>query len=212
MLRVPALYNQLLASLARRLAETTARKTSSTRIAAARTITLLPAGQHGVPVQFFDRFRATFAGLGKCLFLTYADVKERFPKLNLENPSVINWLNAIESEYDLIVYVADDKPTDWTRKAIRQADQLVCIVFSLAARSVSWRAAAADTVRPTLASSKLFESGALSLTSWAVPVLGRQFWEGSPSSSRLRSLIWLWRISSSPAAGSNVGRFPDTRC
>src|SRR5437660_5639998 len=79
-LRVPALYNQLLASLARRLAETTARKTSSTRIAAARTITLLPAGQHGVPVQFFDRFRATFAGLGKCLFLTYADVKERFPK------------------------------------------------------------------------------------------------------------------------------------
>ena len=136
-LRVPALYNQLLASLARRLAETTARKTSSTRIAAARTITLLPAGQHGVPVQFFDRFRATFAGLGKCLFLTYADVKERFPKLNLENSSVVNWLNAIESEYDLIVYVADDKPTDWTRKAIRQADQLVLLAYGAAVPGLS---------------------------------------------------------------------------
>ena len=126
--RVPAVYNQLLASLARRLAETTARK-SSARIEAARTIILVPTGQHRVPAQFFDRFRATFAGLGKCLFLRDADVKERFPNLSLDNASIVNWLNAIESEYDLIVYLADDKPTDWTRKAIRQADLLVLLAY-----------------------------------------------------------------------------------
>src|SRR5438128_12114480 len=91
-LRVPALYNQLLASLARRLAETTARKTSSAPIAAARTITLVPAGQDGIPAQFFDRVRATFADLGKCLFLRYADIKERFPNLSLDNASIVNWL------------------------------------------------------------------------------------------------------------------------
>ena len=62
---------------------------------------------------------------------------ERFPKLNLENSSVVNWLNAIESEYDLIVYVADDKPTDWTRKAIRQADQLVLLAYGAAVPGLS---------------------------------------------------------------------------
>jgi len=134
--RVPVLYNQLLASLARRLSETVPR-TSSTRIAAARTITLVPAGQHDVPTQFFDRFRAAFAGLGKCLFLRHADVKERFPNLDLDNPSVVHWMNAIESKYDLIVYVADDKPTDWTRKAIRQADELVLLAYGAAAPGLS---------------------------------------------------------------------------
>lgn len=127
--RVPAVYNQLLASLARRLAETTARKTSSAPIAAARTITLVPAGQEGIPAQFFDRVRATFADLGKCLFLRYADVKERFPNLSLDDASIVNWLNAIESEYDLIVYLVDNNPTHWTRKAIRQADLLVLLAY-----------------------------------------------------------------------------------
>jgi NTE family protein len=133
---VPALYNELLASLARRLAETTARETSTTGIAAARTVTLV-AGRHGVPAKFFDRFRAAFAALGECLFLRYADVKERFPNRDLDNPSVINWLNAIESEYDLIVYFADDKPTDWTRKAIRQADQVVFLAYGAAVPGLS---------------------------------------------------------------------------
>ena len=130
--RVPAVHDHLLASLARRLAETTVRKRSDTRIAEVRTIALLRAGQHGVPAQFFDRFRANFAGLGKCLFLRYADLKERFPTLRLDDPSVVNWLNAIESEYDLIVYLTDDKPTDWTRKAVRQADQLVLLAYGTA--------------------------------------------------------------------------------
>jgi len=132
----PALCNQLLASLARRLAETTARNTSS-GIEAARTVTLIPAGRHDVPAQFFDRFQAAFAALGRCLFLRYADVKERFPNLDLDNPSITNWLNAIESEYDLIVYVVDDKPTDWTRKAIRQADQLILLAYGAAVPGLS---------------------------------------------------------------------------
>src|SRR6202051_722970 len=39
--RVPAIYDQLLASLARRLADTTARVTGSTRVAAARTVAVI---------------------------------------------------------------------------------------------------------------------------------------------------------------------------
>src|SRR5204863_9324359 len=50
---------------------------------------------------FFDRFRANFAGLGKCLFLRYADLKERFPTLRLDDPSVVNWLRSEEHTSEL---------------------------------------------------------------------------------------------------------------
>ena len=43
-----------------------------------------------------------------------------------------NWLNAIEHEYELIAYLADDTLTDWTRKAIRQADQVLIVVSGAA--------------------------------------------------------------------------------
>jgi NTE family protein len=130
--RVPAVYKQLLASLGRRLAETTARVTISPRLAAARTAAIIAAGHAVIPAQFFRRFRASFAGLGKCLFLSHADLEERFPNLALDDATVTNWLNAIESEYDLIVYLADAQPTEWTRKAIRQADQLVLLAYGKA--------------------------------------------------------------------------------
>jgi NTE family protein len=126
---VPGIYNQLLATLAQRLADTTARVISSTRVATARTVAVVPAGHDGVPPEFFHRFRAAFAGLGKCLFLTCADIEARFPNLKLDDATVVNWLNSIESEYDLVLYLTDVKPTDWTRKAIRQADQLLLLAY-----------------------------------------------------------------------------------
>jgi NTE family protein len=130
--RVPALYHKLLASLAQRLAATTARVTVSPRLAAARTVAIIAAGYSDIPAQFFHRFRATFADLGKCLFLSHTDVTERFPNLELDDATITNWLNAIESEYDLILYVAEAKLTAWTRKAIRQADQLVLLAHGKA--------------------------------------------------------------------------------
>ena len=130
--RVPAIYDQLLATIARRLADTTARVIGSARVAAARTVTVVAAGHGGIPAEFFRRVRSVFTGSGKCLFLTRADLEARFPNLALDDTTIVNWLNAIESEYDLVVYLADDKPTDWTRKTIRQADQLVLLAYGAA--------------------------------------------------------------------------------
>jgi NTE family protein len=135
--RVPAVYDQFLASLARRIADTTARVTCSTRVAAARTVTVIAAGNGGIPAEFFHHLRAAFAGLGKCLFLRHADLNERFPNLGLDDATVVNWLNAIESEYDLILYLADVKPTDWTRKVIRQADELMLLAYGAAAADLN---------------------------------------------------------------------------
>ena len=48
-----------------------------------------------------------------------------------------NWLNAIEHEYELIAYLADDTLTDWTRKAIRQADQVLIVASGTAPESLN---------------------------------------------------------------------------
>jgi NTE family protein len=131
--RVPAVYEKLLACLAQRLADTSTRATGCARVAAARTIVIIAAGYSDIPIQFFHRLRATFESLGKCLFLSHIDLKERFPKLELDDAAITNWLNVIESEYELIVYLGDAKSTEWTRKAIRQADQLILVAHGKAA-------------------------------------------------------------------------------
>ena len=124
---VPAVYDRLLAALARRLAETTARVAASSVVAPARTVTVVSGGHRPAPAEFFHRMRATYAGLGKCLFLTRADIEEHFPNTALDDAAILNWLNAVESEHELIVYLADEEPSEWTQKAIRQADQLVIL-------------------------------------------------------------------------------------
>jgi NTE family protein len=135
--RVPAVYDQLLACLARRIADTNARVSGRARVAAARTVTVIAAGNEAIPAEFFQRLRAAFAGSGKCLFLSHAVLKERFPALELDDATVVDWLNVIESEYDLIVYLADLEPTDWTRKAIRQADELLLLAYGVVAAGLN---------------------------------------------------------------------------
>src|SRR5262249_16113135 len=92
--------------------------------------------------------RAVFAGLGTCQFLTCADLEERFSNPKLDDPTIVNWLNAIESEYDLVVYLADENPTDWTRKAIRQADQLVLLAYGPATSGLNAAEEIAFAVHP----------------------------------------------------------------
>ncbi len=125
----PAVYYRLLTSLAGRLAETTARIESSVDAVTPRTLALVQAGQRRIPDLFILRLQRAFAARGKCLFLSSADLKQRFPDLGIDDPSVVSWLNAIESEYELILYLTDAEPTNWTRKAIRQADQLVLLGY-----------------------------------------------------------------------------------
>ncbi len=134
---VPAVYDRLLAALARRLAETTARIMASTAVAPARTAAVISGGRVPAAPEVVRRLQDTFAGMGKCLFLTHANIKEQFPHMALDDSHILNWLNAIESEYELIVYLADEEPSEWTHKAIRQADQLVILASGAAPASLN---------------------------------------------------------------------------
>ena len=50
--------------------------------------------------------------MGKCLFLTHAHIKEQFPHTALDDAHILNWLNAVESEYELIVYLDKNRRVD----------------------------------------------------------------------------------------------------
>jgi NTE family protein len=132
--QVPSIYSTLLRALARRLAASTARIASEQRSVAARTIAVLAGGTEPVPQVFHDRLSGLIERDGRGRVLTRDDLKRRFAGAALDDPAVSDWLNAIEQEHELICYRVDDTLTDWTRKAIRQADQVLIVVSGAAQR------------------------------------------------------------------------------
>ncbi len=131
--QVPAVYQTLLRTLGRRLADSNARIASEQRVAAARTIAVIAGGEQPIPQTFYDRLDDTVGCKGKGRVLTRDYLERHFSGRPPDDPTVSDWLNAIEHEYDLIAYLADDTLSDWTRKAIRQADQVLIVVSGAAA-------------------------------------------------------------------------------
>jgi NTE family protein len=130
--RVPAVYQTVVRALARRLADANARLPSVKRVAAVRTVAVIAGGRETIPQAFLDRLDAVVGRAGKGLLLRQEFVETLFPGAGLDEPAVSRWLNAIENEYELIAYVADATLTAWTRKAIRQADQILVVVAGAA--------------------------------------------------------------------------------
>jgi NTE family protein len=143
---VPAIYQTLLRALARRLASGSA--ANEPRGAAARTIAVIAGGDQPIPQAFYDRLDNVVGRRGKGRLLTRDYLERHFPGRTPDDPSVSNWLNAIEHEYELIAYLADDTLTDWTRKAIRQADQVLIVVSGTAPAGVNPVEAFAFTTHP----------------------------------------------------------------
>jgi NTE family protein len=125
--QVPSIYPTLLRTLGRRLATANTRIANEPRSVAARTIAVIAGGEKPIPQVFHDHFDDLIARANG-LVLTHDDVTRRFADEALDGGPVSNWLNAIEQDRELICYRADDSLTDWTRKAIRQADQVLIIV------------------------------------------------------------------------------------
>jgi len=126
--QVPAIHQTLLRALARRLAEGSLRVATERRGTAARTVTVIAGGRLPIPPAFFEQLDRVVGRRGKGRLLDRGYLGHHFPGREPDDPTVSNWLNAIEHEYELIAYLADDTLTDWTRKAIRQADQVLIVV------------------------------------------------------------------------------------
>lgn len=124
--QVPAIYQTLLSALARRLADASRRVDNSPQVGVARTVAVIAGGSEPIPPAFYERLGRVIGRAG--LLLDAAQVRERFPGQAPDDATVSNWLNAIENENELIVFLCDATLTDWTRKAIRQADLVIVAV------------------------------------------------------------------------------------
>src|SRR6185295_12377640 len=133
---VPAIQQTLLRAMARRLG-TVAQRASEPRGPVARTVVVIAGGTSAIPPIFHERLDQVVGRRGKGRLLTWDYLTRHFPGRAADDPSVSNWLNAVEHEYELIVHIADDSLTDWTRKAIRQADQVLIVVAGEAAEPVN---------------------------------------------------------------------------
>ena len=123
--KVPQIYVGILATTTRRLAETTARLPSTARLARPRTVVIIGAGNAEIPSLFIDRLRAVLNRHANVLFISGGD--ERVSDAISDDSRLSDWLNAQELKRDLIVYIADVDLTAWSRKAVRQADEVITI-------------------------------------------------------------------------------------
>ena len=130
--QVPSIHPTMLRTLARRLADGRLARLAERRRIAARTVAVIAGGSEPIPHGFFERLdgRRTRRQGPRCS--TGSISGRTSPAAPPDDPAVSNWLNAIEHEYELIAYLADDTLTDWTRKAIRQADQVLIVVSGAA--------------------------------------------------------------------------------
>ncbi|MGI9403685.1 MAG: cyclic nucleotide-binding domain-containing protein, partial [Hyphomicrobium sp.] len=122
-----SIWRTLTNALAERLAVTTAAEPAAPD-PRPRTITVIRAGRAPVPERFIAELNSVFAAEADTLVLHAAKAKELLPKgVALDSAEATQALNALESEYDYVVFIADPEMTPWSQKAIRHADLLLAV-------------------------------------------------------------------------------------
>ena len=48
-------------------------------------------------------------------------------RVPLASSEATQWFNTLEGSYDHVIYVADPELTEWSKKALRQADLVLCV-------------------------------------------------------------------------------------
>jgi NTE family protein len=157
----PGMRDIIIAFLARRFAELRLARPKPGRIAPVRTLAVLPAGGSQIPIRFIELVRKVFGAHGSAVFLTREDVISRHPGLPLEDQRVAAWLNQLEADADLVVYIADGaEPSSWTHVCIRQADALLLTATAGSSTDLNPAEQVALSVHPPTARRLIIVQGA----------------------------------------------------
>ncbi|HYD15350.1 MAG TPA: cyclic nucleotide-binding and patatin-like phospholipase domain-containing protein, partial [Hyphomicrobium sp.] len=124
----PGVWETLTATLARRLAATTAHAAASLVVPTPRprTICIVPAGRSRLSMDFVGQFADELGRNARCLELTRETAADMLGVSDLEGPDATARLNALEASYEYLLLVADDASA-WTEKAIRHADIVLAV-------------------------------------------------------------------------------------
>ncbi|MGI9477056.1 MAG: patatin-like phospholipase family protein [Hyphomicrobiaceae bacterium] len=124
----PLIWKTLTITLARRLAD-------RNRLGAAppdprpSTIAIIPSGRPSIPTPFRERFQRQLAALANVHVVTVDDCRRLSVAADRAHREVTGTLNALEADYDYVVYVADDTLTEWSMTAVRQADLVLSVAM-----------------------------------------------------------------------------------
>lgn len=145
--QIPDLWGSIVTTLATRLARTTAGERAPRR-ARPRTVCLLRAGEGPVAIEFVHGLLAELGRDRRVLLLDAAAARDAVAGSGALAATATDgarhvgpdaavaetvWFNDVEQRYDLVLYLADAEATDWSRRAIRQADLVVCIAAPIGA-------------------------------------------------------------------------------
>lgn len=144
--RKPTIWRSLTATLARRLATTTAEPLQPDP--RPRTIALIRAGSKPVPPPFVQRLASCFATASRTLVLHSAeDVLGN--DVILGTPEATRAFNALERQYETILFIADAELTPWSQKVLRHADLVLAVgVFDADPGLSTLEQCAADYLSP----------------------------------------------------------------
>ncbi len=125
----PGIWRALTATLARRLAETTASAPPAPE-PRPRTICLIPAGGSPVPERFVELLAGVFRTKARTQVLNSESARALTgSSAALESAAATRTLNTLERQHDYLLMVADPEPSPWTQKAIRHADVVIAAAW-----------------------------------------------------------------------------------
>lgn len=126
--RYPQMWTSIAAALARRLAATTAgpRPQQSPR---PRTLAICRAGRERLDRAFVRALRGVLEKHASTIVLDSSSTRSRLGPVagrSLEAGETA-WFNELEGQYEYVLYLCDEEPTEWSLKAIRQADMVLAV-------------------------------------------------------------------------------------
>ena len=129
--KLPAVPAAVTAMLARRLAETSAGRPAAPD-PRPRTVVIVAAGGGGLAPAHIDRLAQAIGAAGPATIVDATRARALIPDAApFGSAAATQSLNALEAPAATIVYIADTAATEWSLKAIRQAD-LVLLVGTFA--------------------------------------------------------------------------------
>lgn len=129
---VDGLPQAMAAELAHRLDKTSARVTPDPGRPPARTFCILPAANAPLPERFVPDLTRAIETHHTVALVTEAAFKDAMgERADPSAPESIAWLNAQEQGAQIVLFVANAVDGDWSRAALKQADQAVIVAQAI---------------------------------------------------------------------------------
>jgi NTE family protein len=123
----PSIYEAIIKAAARRLIALTIRLPNTRAERRIRTVVLVGAADKLISRLFIGRLRTVLERHRGVRFVSPDDAAHLGSHDDFDSHAAARNLNELELAYELLVYETDPTLTDWTRLAIRQADEVLVV-------------------------------------------------------------------------------------